>query len=64
MLSLHFAASTRMGCELMCHPRQHILAGLMHKLRVFKEKDDIYIFEEEQINASYTDGQQSQDRTK
>jgi hypothetical protein len=38
-----------------CKPNKLVICNLLCKIGVY---------EEEQINASYTDGQQSQDRTK
>jgi hypothetical protein len=31
--------------KLMCHPRQHILAKLVHKMRVFRDEDGEYLFD-------------------
>jgi hypothetical protein len=31
--------------KLMCHPRQHILAKLVHKMRVFRDEDEEYLFD-------------------
>ena len=29
----------------MCHPKQHILAKLVHKMRVFKDEDTELLFD-------------------
>jgi hypothetical protein len=31
--------------KLMCHPRQHILAKLVHKMRIFRDEDGEYLFD-------------------
>ena len=31
--------------KLMCHPKQHILAKLVHKMRVFRDEDTEWVFD-------------------
>ena len=31
--------------KLMCHPKQHILAKLVHKMRVFRDEDSEWVFD-------------------
>jgi hypothetical protein len=31
--------------KLLCHRRQHILAKLVHKMRVFRDEDGEYLFD-------------------
>jgi len=31
--------------KLMCHPRQYILAKLVHKMRVFRDEDEEWLFD-------------------
>ena len=31
--------------KLMCHPKQHMLAKLVHKMRVFRDEDTEWVFD-------------------
>jgi len=31
--------------KLMCHPKQHILAKMVHKMRVFRDEDTEWLFD-------------------
>jgi hypothetical protein len=31
--------------KLVCHPRQHVLAKVVHKMRLFRSEDGAYLFD-------------------